>query len=58
MLPLLVLIMAMGAPPRPPFVSWVMAANNILCYGGAFDGTAHCPYLGTFETEALLCTHL
>ena len=56
MLPLL--IMAMGPPPPPPFVSWVMAANNSLCYGGAFDGTAHCPYLGTFETEALLCTHL
>ena len=41
-----------GAVP-PPFVPWVLAANTSICYGGPFNGTSHCPYLGTFGTEAL-----
>ena len=50
------LLLAGGATPAaagtPPFVPWVFAANTSICYGDPFPGTEHCPFIGTFGTEA------
>jgi sialate O-acetylesterase len=44
---------AAGLPGHPPpFIPWVFAANNSICYGDPFPGTDRCPYIGTFDTEA------
>ena len=31
----------------------MLAANTSLCHYNPYNGTAHSPYIGTFETEAL-----